>query len=87
MNDVNTYEFTVIKNIDIDLNFQQIYNLLKEENINEDDMPNCFGDNICYYLKELGIETPDDEDSASDVYDLIANDFYDWMKEKFSWFR
>lgn len=80
---MNKYEFIVHKKIEVELDFEKIYNVVKEDNpeiLNPGELLEIFGDNVTFYLNEkMGMNLPDDNGENTDMYDAIWDDFYDWV--------
>lgn len=79
--------FTEIKEIDFTLDFQKIYDFVKNEIINDDhdfhpnkwDVHNDFGDNMDYYIKKIYNYDIEDNDYNDFSMDYIFKQWSKWI--------
>ena len=92
------YTIQVIKDVEIDVDFQKIHDLIRNEYIGNgwtsEELNNDwerigeeFGDNAEYYLNKIGIKDFNYGSMLEENYDItwdsIADDFYNWLEEKY----
>ena len=82
------FTFTETKEIELEIDFQKIYDFIKKEYENDQDydpdpwdIHNDFGDNMDYYLKKIYGYIIEDNDSNDLAMDLVFNEWGDWIRD------
>ena len=81
------FNFTEIKKIELDIDFQKIYDFIEKEYEND---PNYnldpwsihteFGDNMNYYLKKIYNYDIEDNEDNEYTMDIIYNEWGNWIQ-------
>lgn len=82
--------FTETKEIDFELDFQKIYDFVKNFNIESDpdwkptkwDVYIDFGDNITFYIEQIYGYNVEDNDSNDYAMNYIFKEWGDWVENK-----
>ena len=81
------FNFTEIKKIEFDIDFQKIYDFIEKEyendpnyNLGPWDIHTEFGDNMNYYLKRIYNYDIEDNEDNEYTMDIIYNEWGNWIQ-------
>ena len=81
------FNFTEIKKIEFDIDFQKIYDFIEKEyendpnyNLDPWDIHTEFGDNMNYYLKKIYNYDIEDNEDNEYTMDIIYNEWGNWIQ-------
>lgn len=75
------YDFTLKTSFVVDIDFEQIYEYIKDttELSDNQEIYNTFNDNIYYYLEELYSVVIQELEENEYTIDNIVDDWYNWL--------
>ena len=81
------FNFTEIKKIEFDIDFQKIYDFIEKEyendpnyNLDPWDIHTEFGDNMNYYLKKIYNYDIEDNEDNERIMDIIYDEWGNWIQ-------
>lgn len=75
------FEYNIIESCDIDIDFEKIYEYIKEESLDYtiEDICTMFNENVEYYLQKLYLASDFSEEMNEYETESLREKWYDWL--------